>query len=86
MARPRGHSDILRCRMPHLLRISLKHAPPAEGLRYPFSVPQIRTLSPVMSTPGEARMCASPSLTMCCAPQEVRPAALFRRRPVASRR
>ena len=29
--------------MPHLVRISLKHAAP-EGAGYPFSVPQIRTL------------------------------------------
>jgi predicted ATPase len=33
--------------MPHLLRVSLKHAPPAEGTPYPFSVPQIRTLPPL---------------------------------------
>jgi predicted ATPase len=30
--------------MPHLLRVSLKHAPPVEGSPYPFSVPQVRTL------------------------------------------
>jgi predicted ATPase len=30
--------------MPHLLHLSFKHSPPADGGPYPFSVPQIRTL------------------------------------------
>jgi predicted ATPase len=30
--------------VPHLLRLSWKRAPPADGAPYPFSVPQIRTL------------------------------------------
>jgi predicted ATPase len=29
--------------MPHLLRLALKHTPPADA-PYPFSVPQIRSL------------------------------------------
>jgi predicted ATPase len=33
--------------MPHLLRLSFKHGPPEEPAPYPFSVPQIRTLSTI---------------------------------------